>query len=326
MVWLGVLPVEPTVEMAMVSANRLDLSSRPDILFQVFGTNDQPRMLPLAVLKDGHIKPISLDNAGWHRFDEMFFRPGKEYTAYENGKAFGAIKVTRGMWQDDSTQLYSLEGCTSHMPLADVDIESERRQNKFILELLATNAPLPVHNTGPAGRAKVPMMENLIPPGEDRALATKGVLEALDGRAITISTGVSDAPTVITSWLDSASTLAADPTAPVRHIFLIADRKGDMEYHVTYKHTANGPLGSAEFRWFLDHLDLTGDGIDELVLEGWRYGGKTWISILGWQEGEWKEIFHSRPSWCLDPAPARRLAPRGAALSYKSNRDSVSDG
>ena len=326
MVWLGVLPVEETDIVHPLPMKKTDLSRTPDILFQVFGTREQPRMIPVAVLTEGKLRHIQLDTSGWRDFDEMFLREGREYTLYSDGRVFGSVRLERGMWED-SMPLYQLEGCTSHVPMSEVSIRSERRQRGFIIEMLATNAPLPQveHSLPATDQRSIPSVDRVLPAGEDRGFVRDGVLKALDGRSIALATGATPWPTLITSWLDSASSIAEDPTAQSRHIFLVADRGPDGEYHVTYKHQTEELLGAAEFRRFVDHLDVTGDGIEELILEGWRFGGKTWISVLSYGGGTWEEIFRSRANWCLDPAPRKRIARRGGALSYEADSKPVAD-
>jgi hypothetical protein len=324
MIWLGVLPAEEAPIAPALSSKQTDLSQRPDILFQVFGTREQPRMIPLAVLVGGKLRHIQLDSGGWRRFDEMFLREGKEYTLLSGGRVYGAARLKRGMWEADSLPLYQLEGCHSHIPLAEVTIVSERPRRGFIVEMFASNAALPqIERT--LETTDVPSVEMLLPAGEKREQMTKGMLTALDGRAIKIATGATPWPTMVTSWLDSASWIANDPTAGTQHIFVIADRGPDGQYHVTYRHQTDEPLGEAEFRRFIDHLDVTGDGVDELVLEGWQFGGKTWISVLSYQGGEWGEIFRSRANWCLDPQPRKRIARTGGLLSYDADRKPIAD-
>src|SRR5690606_10657638 len=220
------------------------------ILFQVFGTREQPRMIPVAVLTNGKLRHIQLDTLGWRKFDEMFLREGKEYTLFSDGRVFGAVRLERGMWEEGSGPLYQREGCTSHVPLSEVEIVSERKHRGFIVEMLATNAALPqVERAVPARDASsMPSVDRVLPAGDDRGFVREGILAALDGRAITLVTGATPWPTLITSWLDSASSIADDPTAESRHIFLIADRGPDGEYHVTYRHQTEKPLGEAEFR------------------------------------------------------------------------------
>jgi hypothetical protein len=59
--------------------------------------------------------------------------------------------------------------------------------------------------------------------------------------------------------------------------------------------------------------------VDEIILEGWTYGGDTFLTVLGWKNGKWSEVYRARSNWCLDerptadaPVPAKP-APAGSA-------------
>jgi hypothetical protein len=84
------------------------------------------------------------------------------------------------------------------------------------------------------------------------------------------------------------------------HLFFIAEMDSTGHYRATYLHRVNGPLETAAFRRYSDHADITGDGIDEIVLEGWQYRGDTFMLVLAYSGGDWTEVFRSRPNWCLD--------------------------
>ena len=45
---------------------------------------------------------------------------------------------------------------------------------------------------------------------------------------------------------------------------------------------------------------MTGDGVDEILLEGWQFGGDTFLTVLGWKNGKWGEVYRARSNWCLD--------------------------
>ena len=73
------------------------------------------------------------------------------------------------------------------------------------------------------------------------------------------------------------------------YLFAIADRKG-TDYSPTFTEVVNGPAAHATYRRFVDHLDLDGNGVDEVVLEGWQYGGDTYPMIMRYKEGRWLEV------------------------------------
>ena len=126
-------------------------------------------------------------------------------------------------------------------------------------------------------------------------------LRASAFRSIAINTGATKSPTIVASFLDPES---SDKNGSTAHVFALADDAGSG-YQPTFRHTASGVVGAAEFRRYIDHLDMNGDGIDEIVLEGWQFAGETYVSVLGYANGEWREVFRGRSSWCLaKPKPA----------------------
>src|SRR5688500_6185793 len=68
-----------------VPEQRLDLSAKPEVLFQVFGERDDPRMIPVAAVVNGALVPISLSASGWRQFDAMYARAGETYGLYRDG-------------------------------------------------------------------------------------------------------------------------------------------------------------------------------------------------------------------------------------------------
>jgi hypothetical protein len=56
-----------------------------------------------------------------------------------------------------------------------------------------------------------------------------------------------------------------------------------------------------EFRRLIDHADVTGDGVDELLLEGWANGGQSFLLFLHFVDGKWVEMARGETSWCADP-------------------------
>lgn len=280
-------------------AEALDLSSRPDILFQVFGDVNGPRMLPIAAVRQGQLQRIVLSQKGWMEFDEMYLRRGKSYTLYRDGRADGGVEVTQGMWERPDSPLYALQGCKLHTPLAAVRVASAYRPSAFTVEYLASTAQI--------GRTGA--VEAL--PGDEltriaRAIATQaGVsarqLDSLTLRSASFTSGAGAGPTLVAAFVDPAESSGRADT-PVASLFLIADRDSTGNYRTTYTHRAQGAVSSADLRRYIDHLDVNGDGIDEIFLEGWTYGGDTFFSVLTWRDEKWTEMYRSGSSWCLDDA------------------------
>jgi hypothetical protein len=275
---------------------RLDLSRRPDVVFQLFGERDDPRMVPIAAIIDGTLKPIELTASGWREFDAMYTRSDKSYPLYHDGAAIGEVRVRRGMWERSNEPLYSLPGCRLTTPLAAVSIQTNVRLSYTVEALVAT--------PGVAVRPKPPVQPVRGLEARARGLAIdvaraagidSGALRPSAFHYVAINTGATTSPTLVASFLDPES---SDRNGTTAHIFALADDQGPG-YKPTLSHTATGAVASAEFRRYIDHLDINGDGVDEIVVEGWQFAGETFVSVLGYANGEWREVFRGPSSWCL---------------------------
>ena len=270
--------------------------ARPDVVFQLFGERDDPRMVPVAAIVDGMLKPIELTASGWREFDAMYTRANKTYPLYRDGEAIGEVRVRRGMWERANDPLYTLPGCPLTTPLSAVSLETSSRLS-YTIEALATTP-------GIAVRPKQPV--KLVKSVEARARAAAYDVARSAGidtsslrpsafHFTAINTGATRGATLVASFLDPE---ASDRSGYTSHVFALADDRG-TGYEPTFKHTTAGTVASGEFRRYIDHLDVNGDGIDEIVLEGWQFAGETFVSVLGYANGEWSEVFRGRSSWCL---------------------------
>ncbi len=289
----------------LAPGEELDLTKKPDVLFQVFGESGDPRMVPIAAIVSGELKAIRLSPSGWHKFDEMYQRPGKSYALYQSGAPSGTVNVKRGMWSDAGGALYDLPGCATLTPMSSVKVNG-RPSSEFTLDFLASTATIG------KPRALAPMSQDSVNRTAHAVAQEIGEyaginaakLDSLDFHAMAISTGVGSAPTIIASFNDGSADKPASTATRATHLVVIADKDASHEYRATFSHQINGPLAGAEFRRYYDHLDIDGDGINEIVLQGWQYGGDTFLSVLGWRAGKWQEIFRTRPNWCLDERKA----------------------
>jgi hypothetical protein len=283
----------------------LDLAGKPDVLFQVFGESSDPRMVPIAAIVGGKLKPIRLSVSGWRKFDEMYQRPGKSYSLYQSGAAEGTVDVKRGMWSDTADALYALPGCATLTPMASVKVNG-RLASDFTLEFLASTATMGKRRGGATmSQDSVNRIARALGHDVAKSVGIKDEkLDSLNFRALAFYTGASAGPTIIASFIDASAEHPASIATRSTHLFMIADRDSSGAYHATFSHRINGPLAAAAFRRYFDHLDVDGDGIDEIVLQGWQFGGDTFLSVLGWREGKWQEIYRTRANWCLDERKA----------------------
>lgn len=278
----------------------LNLAARPHILFQIFGEKEDPRMIPIAAIVDGQLKTIVLSSTGWRQFDAMYLRGGKTYKLYQDGRTRGTVAVRQGMWEHPDSPLYTLPGCQALTPLASVSVTGLTKAS-YTVEALASSFERPA-----ARPPKALAGAELTKTGRQIAIEAGApenvdarMLDALDFRAVAINTGATGSPTIVASYIDPTATDAGSATTNTVHLFVIADRDVDG-YAPTMSHVVNGPIAGAVYRRFFDHLDLTGDGIDEIVAEEWRIGQETSLLVFAWANGRWREVFRGRSSWCLD--------------------------
>jgi hypothetical protein len=272
--------------------HRTSLAGKPNVVFLMFGDRSDPRLLPVATTIEGQVAPVTLDARGWRDFDHLYFRPGTPLSIYRDGKPDGEAAIRRGMW-DATGPLYKLPGCHSVKPLAAVE-PREDGSEEVMLERIATS-------------------ERLAPPGERpgvprraldsaRAVAhrvaqreglTHNARAELDLAVAAIATGATRAPTLVASFMERGGGINGHP----RHLFLLADSTAGG-YAPTFVHLADDSL--PEFRRLIDHADITGDGVDELLLEGWANGGDSFLLFLRYTNGKWREMARGETSWCAD--------------------------
>ena len=286
---------------AVPAGAQLDLSKKPEILFQVFGERDDPRMIPIAAIEGNRLKPILLSAAGWKQFDAIYLRSGTSYSLYRDGRPAGSVDIRQGMWEKPSP-LYSLPRCELLTPLAAVTMDGSLRTG-YTVEYLASTATLGA--TPPEGKPFSPAQTETAARalgaavGQSAGIARR-TLDSLDFRGVSVMAGTTGAPTIIASFVDPAAEMSTGTQGKTAHVFAIGDRDAAGGYEATFTHTVNGPATSAEYRRYVDHLDMTGDGVDEILLEGWAFGGDTFLAVLSYESGRWRETYRARSSWCLD--------------------------
>jgi hypothetical protein len=286
----------------------LDLASHPNILFEVFGEANDPRMIPIAAIGSAggvgvaSLKRIELTAAGWKRLDAQYLRSNMPYAIFQDGRQTGKVFVRRGMWQGDDP-LYSLPGCQLLTPMAAVKLDAAPPRTAFTVEYLASNSTLGhQRNVKPMPPADVERVARAI---ATQAATSVGIaahtLDSLDFHAVAFQSGTSPWPTIVAAFIDPAAENPASTHATTTHLLVIADRDSTATfYHTTYLHRVRGRLSTSTFRRFFDHLDVNGDGVDEIFLEGWQFGGDAYLSVLGWNDGKWAQVYRTRAKWCLD--------------------------
>ena len=283
------------------AAQRLDLSSRPEILFQVFGESNDARMMPIAVIQGGQLDQIVLASAGWKQFDAMYGKSGTSYTLYSDGRAAGTATVRQGMWEKPQEPLYSLPSCELMVPLSRVRLDARRKMG-FTVEAFASNATLG-RAAGSPGMSADDVADAARQVGESaaqRARISSGTLEGLNLSADAIEIRAGGAPVIVAAFTDPKADDKAASGGKTASIFAIAEPAEDGSWQIAYSHIVNGAADDAEYRRYIDHLDIDRDGTDEIVLEGWDASGASFLSFLRADGTKWTEVFRSRAQWCLD--------------------------
>jgi len=282
----------------------LDLAANPQLLFQVFGGKDDSQIIPLAAVVDGAIHPIGLTSAGWHALDRTFFAAGASYPIYRDDQTVGRATVLRGMWPADSAPLYTLPGCSALVPRAHVKLAFDQQRTDSTIEFVASSAPLAQH---PPFKGTLASGSEVMKLGHEfghavgkKADMDAAELDALDFHARQIVTGATDAPTLLVSFVDPNAGDLGGGLGHTSHLFVLADRNAAGEYEPSYRHAASGDAKTVEFQRLVDHLDVNGDGIDEIILEAWHYGADNDLVVLSFRNAQWHEVLRVKQSWCLD--------------------------
>jgi hypothetical protein len=198
------------------------------------------------------------------------------------------------MW-DGKDPLYKLPGCRALRPMAAVTL-SGKPVNAVMLELLATSDSLP--SSKPAmlvTQADEDSAASVLVRIAQHDGLTASARSELDVQTQALPTGATTHPTLVGAYMERGSGVNGKP----RHLFALADYSDSAKAYVkSFVHVPGD--STREFRRLIDHVDLTGDGVDEIVLEGWRLGSDSYLIILRYTGGHWREIARGASSWCAD--------------------------
>ncbi|MEO6525393.1 MAG: hypothetical protein ABIP93_02080 [Gemmatimonadaceae bacterium] len=268
------------------------LANKPNVIFLLFGDRSDPRLLPVATSIDGQVTPIALDAQEWRDFDHLYLRSGTPVSLYRDGRPDGEATVRRGMWEG-STPLYKLPACRALKPLAAI-LPRPNETREVMLERIASSEPLtPAPLRAPIAKRTLDSARALALRVSQREGITKKSRAELDLAVSAISTGSTAWPTLVASFMERGGGIQGKP----RHLFVLAD-SGSGGYEPSFVHTAGDSM--PEFRRFIDHADITGDGVDELLMEGWKNGGDSYLLFMRYTNGKWVEMARGGTSWCAD--------------------------
>jgi hypothetical protein len=285
------------------------ISDSATVLFHVFGDRDTLRAAPLAIVEGRHLGPIELDAAGWRALDSTFFAKDRSFGIYRNGLDVGTVEVVRGMWPRDNGVLYSLPGCRNLLPQALLRLKP-RGQTEESLEFLASSKPLN------QGTDKSPLPTDAVARAKgfaDSIARAAGIgneeighLEFI-GRWLRTGAGP-QGRTLLGTYIDAEAGDAGPGAGHSSMVFILAEDSA-RRLIPSYSHVMSGEARTVEFQRLVNHADLDGDGIDELIIEVWKYASVPELAVLKRAGGRWAQAFRVSQNWCLDPpvegAPAR---------------------
>ena len=278
--------------------HRTSLANRPNVVFLLFGDQSDPRLMPVVTTIQGQVAPVSLDAQGWRQFDHIYFRPGTQLSLYHDGRPDGQGRIRRGMW-DATGPLYTLPGCHAVKPLAALVPRPSGSDGVVMLERIATSDPIaPAPDRGSVSPSALDTARAIALKVSQHEGITRNARAGLDLAVFAIHAGATRAPTLIASYMERGGGIQGRP----RHLFVLADSTAGG-YAPTFVHSADDSL--PEFRRYIDHADITGDGVDELLLEGWKNGGDSFLLFLRYTNGKWREMARGESSWCADPKQER---------------------
>lgn len=280
-----------------------DLTSSPTVLFQVYGARDGPRAVPIAIVSGANLGAITLDPDGWRQLDTMVFTPGNRLSLYHRGEDIGFAEVVRGMWPEDDDVLYTLPGCRTPVPQANLRLDATVQLEESV-ELLASSAPF----AQPAAAKPLPTESE--PQGRTVASAVAAEAEigqeelgVLDFHARWIRTGAGfEGRTLLASYLDPAGGDAGPGSGHSTNVFVLAEDSAGV-LTTSFRHTASGDARTVESIRLVNHADLDGDGVAEIIAEAWQYGGTPNLVMLKWGAGRWRETFRLPMEWCAQRTP-----------------------
>ena len=276
-----------------------DVSTKPPLVLQVFGNADSTRLVPIAAIVDGQLKPIELPDADWHRLDSAYFQAGTSYPVYRDGQLAGTATVTRRMWQADSEPLYVLPGCRDVRPMAAVTLKATMALDPAFefLSLSVPHASAPPSAAGPRDLGAA-VRTLAITALRAEQLDTADIDTAsFSAHSIHVAAGAK--PTLVASQVDANAGDTGPGAGHTTHFLLFGDDPDGKGYQLSYRHLESGEARIVEFQRLLDHLDVTGDGTDEIFVESWRYASDNDLVVLSRANGKWHETLRVKQAWCL---------------------------
>lgn len=252
--------------------------SESTVIFEVSRPDPRVHIItPIVIIAAGRYISPSENESEISKFVANYYRPDRRYRLLFGGGEAGTVTIEQPLTLQPGISEYAKVN-------SPVSLESNIRA-------LATNAGA----LGRKQRSRRPPTANertAVSELARKAYQQRGLLTSLLNRMETISLTASDLDrNGKVELIGSFEITTTDPDAKYT-LFLIAEQHGNRyRAGVTWYHRGIDPEG---FDWkqqlLVDHLDLDGDGIDEVIVIGEYY--ESWdYTIYKKQGGNWRSIY-----------------------------------
>ncbi len=281
------------------SNDSIEIDSAPDkntpplpgrtFLYLGSRTRDEGSLIPIVeILPNGFLStPADSYKERSKEFAEHYFGLGSQFTLFSDGSKIGTLTATHNKLNTD--YCYSrpeVNGIVRLIPDAE--------EVEYFLALSrepTTNIDLqdyrPVIQTRALRQASIDMIIDVIP--SVGATWPPSVLESRQD--INFFRSQKDqAPTIVATFTRNGFLEINPAPEGMYSILLIGSNDDGLGYKPSYvDYRPADPEGKAAGR-YLDHLDLNGDGVSEIVLEMMGEASK-WISVVGKTGTSWNRMY-----------------------------------
>jgi hypothetical protein len=255
------------------------------VVFAVRKYESSVTMEPVVIYKRGAFSKPPIDNeAGAGAFVRGYFRAGRQYRLISGGGEAGTVTVRKNMEP----------GCVGLV--AEVGVETQVRLGGQVQALATDSTTL----------ARAPGLRRA-PTDAERARAVElaraafsknGVAAALSAKLEVVNLTATDLDRDGKfELIGSFRVEKKEETAPDAFtLFMIFEPEGEsLKAALVWFH--HGYEGEYADRHFVDQLDLDGDGIGEVIVEGSYYESNDYI-VYKKQQGHWRGVYQGGGGGC----------------------------
>lgn len=295
---------EPPPEVVEVAEDTVpDRPPLGTVLYLGHRAGGEATLVPVAEMRPGGLFPIGgAGSAEASRFVENYLAPGQEFTLFSDGTRVGSLSAeTFSVDERYCGVRPQIRGPIELTP-AGATIESFLALPAAEGSAFPYNAYSPVAQTGNLLVASTTAMRQVV--DAVGALSPGNVLSIRrDVQMFRARPG--GAPTVVATFVYRDDLAVGPAAAGAYSVFLAADDDEGTGYestYVDYRLVSRDGKGAARY---FDHLDIDGDGSEEVVLEVLGEDSM-WLSTLTRRGGAWMEAYRDPcglPPRSSQPAP-----------------------